>query len=154
MSASGESVSVRELRAADLEAWLLMRERLWPDFSREHLTVTERELFPARDRECAWVAELAPDGLVGFVEASIRDRANECESGPVGYIEGWYVEPQYRRVGIGRRLVAAAEQWAAALGCREMGSDTHVENKPSRCAHRAMGYREAVIVAFAKRLCG
>jgi GNAT superfamily N-acetyltransferase len=40
---------------------------------------------------------------------------------PVGYIEGWYVAPKYRRRKVGTKLVAAAEEWARDQGCVRNG---------------------------------
>lgn len=146
-------MTIRELRAEDREAWLDMRERLWPDFSRDCMTREERELYAGCDQARVWVAESACSALVGFVEASIREGAEGCETRPVGYIEGWYVEPGFRRNGIGRRLIEAAEHWAADRGCQEMASDAEIENDVSRRAHESLGFREAArIVAFVRKL--
>jgi aminoglycoside 6'-N-acetyltransferase I len=69
----------------------------------------------------------------------------------VAYLEGWYVDPDCRRQGLGGRLVAAAEPWAKARGCREFASDTHVENLVSRAAHRALGFEEGQAVVHFRR---
>jgi aminoglycoside 6'-N-acetyltransferase I len=75
------------------------------------------------------------------------------EAQPVGYIEGWYVDPDMRRRGVGRALVKAAEAWSRALGCRQMASDAKIDNDPSIGAHAALGYREvARAVHFSKDL--
>lgn len=58
---------------------------------------------------------------------------------PVGYIEGWYVDADLRAQGLGRALVRAAEDWAIAKGCVEMGSDTWLDNEVSYGAHLAIG---------------
>jgi aminoglycoside 6'-N-acetyltransferase I len=44
--------------------------------------------------------------------------------------------------GIGRALVAAAEEWGRSQGCREFASDTQSDNAVSAAAHRALGFRE------------
>jgi aminoglycoside 6'-N-acetyltransferase I len=101
----------------------------------------------------AWVAE-APDGeLAGFLEASVRNYADGAGRTNVGYLEGWYLRPAYRKKGIGRALVKAAEQWAIKRGFRHMGSDTWIGNRASHRAHLALGYREAGRdVHYVKRL--
>jgi GNAT superfamily N-acetyltransferase len=81
-------------------------------------------------------------GLCGFLEAALRSRADGCEARPVGYIEGWYVDPDMRRRGVGRAQVEEAEAWAPARGCRQMASDAELWNEVSHQAHGALGYEE------------
>jgi len=63
------------------------------------------------------------------------------------------VEPEHRRCGVGRALVAAAEAWARSQGCTEMASDAQLDNRVSLEAHEALGF-EVVdrCVHFRKRL--
>ncbi len=61
-------------------------------------------------------------------------------SRPVGYIEGWYVAESHRHTGIGRKLLAVAEDWARSQGCVEIASDTWVDNEVSQRVHEALGY--------------
>ena len=84
--------------------------------------------------------------LVGFAEVSRRAGAEGCEPGPVAYLEGWYVAPDFRRSGVGRALVAAGEAWARAEGLRELASDTELANEASAAAHRALGFDEVAII--------
>ena len=86
------------------------------------------------------VAESGESRLVGFLEASIRPFVEDCQTDNVGYLEGWFVEPEYRQHGTGRALVAAAEKWARSQGCTEMASDTEVGNEEGLAAHQSLGY--------------
>jgi aminoglycoside 6'-N-acetyltransferase I len=87
------------------------------------------------------VAEISDGHLIGFLQASLRSHADGCDpSRPVGFIEGWYVAPEYRKQGIGRRLLATAEDWARSLGCLEMASDTQIDNHTSQIVHQVLGY--------------
>jgi aminoglycoside 6'-N-acetyltransferase I len=91
--------------------------------------------------------------LCGFVEVSLRSRADGCDSTPVGSIEGWYVDGDMRRRGVGRAVVEAAEAWARSKGCRQMASDAELWNEVSHEAHGALGYEEtACLVLFKKDL--
>src|SRR5205085_454596 len=74
------------------------------------------------------VAEEGSRALIGFAELSIHNIAESCVSGRVAYLEGWWVDPAVRRRGVGRALVAAAEEWGRAQGCTEFASDTEVDN--------------------------
>jgi aminoglycoside 6'-N-acetyltransferase I len=107
------------------------------------------------DREdwAVFVACIDGHGCVGFLEVWLREYAEGASSSPVGYLEGWFVEPEFRCKGIGRSLVIAGEEWARLAGCTEMASDSEVDNVGSIRAHQRMGYREVErIVCFLKPL--
>jgi|GEM_PF-772156 len=86
------------------------------------------------------VAVDSDGSLRGFVEASLRSRADGCTTQPVGYVEGIFVQPEFRRRGIARALIDAAEQWATSNGCVEFASDCRIENEASIHFHRSLGF--------------
>ena len=135
-------VLVRPMEEGDLPELGKLRNTLWPDCPVEEVPT-----------DTTFVA-VADDGtLVGFAEASLRSRAEECSTSPVGYLEGWFVVEPLRRTGIGAQLVRAAEAWARAQGCTEMASDTWLDNTLSQQAHTALGYEEVErLVHFRKAL--
>ncbi|HEX4403597.1 MAG TPA: GNAT family N-acetyltransferase [Polyangia bacterium] len=138
-------------KADDVE-WLRLRVGLWPEQTRRELD-RDRAIFAARsDRNVVFLARRADGRLGGFLEASLREYAEGCATSPVGFIEGWYVDADLRRAGVGRALVRAAEAWAKARGCVEMGSDTEAVNVRSQRAHAALGYGATRMVSFWKRL--
>jgi len=144
---------LRELRPDEGEPGLRLRERLWPDTPTDELEREQEEILSDPANNAVLVAETPAGELAGFVEVRIRDWAEGCETRPVGYIEGWYVEPEHRRTGICRRLIEAAERWSLDRGCTEMGSDADLQNEVSHRAHRALGYEEVTrLVCFSKKL--
>lgn len=154
-------IPIRSAEPADAAQWTALRAALWPDQDRASLAAEVARFFaePESRRgampEAVLVATDAdlPNELVAFAEVSRRPYAEGCETSPVGFLEGWYVVPGRRRQGIGRALVAAAEAWAQALGCREFASDALAENSVSAMAHRALGFEEVeVIRCFRKDL--
>ena len=146
-------MNVRRITVADREEWLRLRLALWPEATREEHVREMEEFLDDPDNTAVFVAE-RPDGrLGGFLEAGTRPYAEGCRSSPVGYVEGWYVDPDLRRGGVGRALIEAAEGWARAQGLQEMASDALIDNEVSFRAHLALGYREAErIICFHKDL--
>lgn len=106
---------IRPLHPDELEAWLTMRERLWPDSPRGDLAEEQQEIIAQPERNGVLVAELQGT-LIGFVEVSLRDWAEGCETRPVGYLEAWYVEPEHRRSGVGRRCPSVLGVWRSLPG--------------------------------------
>ena len=131
---------IRHPEPADRPAWLAMRMTLWPGGSEEdHLA--EMLEYGGKDPEFAtFLAIDAERTPCAFVEASLRRYADGCETSPVGYLEGIYVKEECRRRGIGRSLVAAAENWARSRGCVEMASDCLHDNEDSVRFHRSLGF--------------
>jgi aminoglycoside 6'-N-acetyltransferase I len=133
---------IRRVEPRDEDEWLRMRRTLWPECPLDEHLSEIAEYFSGEQRWATFVAARPEGGLCGFLEASIRPFAEGCHTRPVGYIEGWYVDADVRRQGIGGKLVRAAESWAVAQGCREMASDCTIDNEISVQAHRALGYTE------------
>jgi aminoglycoside 6'-N-acetyltransferase I len=134
---------IRLAQPADFPEWLRMRQALWPDCPEsDHLQEMGAYFLPG-SVDAIFVAERPSGGLGGFLEASLRKYADGCSTSPVGYIEGWYVDADLRRQGVGGQLVMAAEAWAGSQGCTEMGSDCLLENDISLSAHLSLGYEEA-----------
>lgn len=146
---------IRPVTPADAGAWQLLRQVLWPEATEEeHATDITRFFWSGNDDAACLVAD-GPEGIIGFVELSIRPYAEGCVTDRVGYLEGWYVAPAWRRRGVGRALVAASERWAREQGCREFASDTPIDNHASQAAHEALGFLTAErIVCYCKPLVG
>jgi aminoglycoside 6'-N-acetyltransferase I len=87
------------------------------------------------------VSEDENGALIGFLEVGLRSHADGCDPArPVGFVEGWFVQEQFRNRGIGGGLMRSAEDWARAQGCREMASDALIDNDGSQRAHKALGF--------------
>ena len=123
-----------------------MREALWPEHaSTWHATEVDRYFAGLLSMPLEVLIAADDEGrATGFAELSIRAYAEGCETDRVAFLEGWYVEPEARRHGVGRALVAAAERWAELQGCTEFASDAVIDNIESASAHAALGFEEAV----------
>jgi aminoglycoside 6'-N-acetyltransferase I len=147
-------MQIRPIQPTDKAVWQRMRTALWPDTDDEHTAEIDHFFAGQLHEPLAVLLACNDDGTpLGFVELNIRRYAEGCETDRIGYLEGWYVEPQARRQSVGRALLTAAEEWARAQGCTEMASDTWLENEISRVAHLALGYEEVErIICFRKDL--
>lgn len=146
------NMNTRRATAEDKPEWLRMRLLLWPEVESPEL-LQELDHILGDDQTPVFVLERPEGGLGGFLEAGTRKYADGCDTAPVGYIEGWFVDKDLRRQGFGHLLVMAAEDWARSHGLKEMGSDTWLDNEGSIHAHLAMGYKEVErLIHFAKTL--
>ena len=137
-----QNFRIRPLREKDINQWFRLRKLLWEGSSDEEHRAEMRGVYEHTDSQLVLVAETETEKLIGFLEASIRPFVEDCHTDHVGYLEGWYVEPEFRRFGIGKKLVGEAEKWARSKGCREMASDAEVGNDLSLQAHLHLGYEE------------
>ncbi len=149
---SGMAVQIRAYRDDDWPAWLRLSLALFHEHSADDLEPGMRDHRARSDAE-VFLAEREDGSVAGFVEVGARPYADGCDTSPVGYIEAWYVDPDARRKGYGRALLAAAENWARSRGYREIASDAQLNNEISYEAHRRAGYTEVDrIIQFRKAL--
>jgi len=143
-------VIVREIGAADRAVWAQMRAALWPGPAPEALAAEIDELLRSDD---AWgfIAETADGTAIGFAELALRKYANGCSTQPVAFLEGIWVKSEFRRQGIGARLIAHIAAFAAARGFRELGSDAELDNRISHAAHRGWGFAETERVVYFRK---
>ena len=133
-------MSVRPLRFSELSEAQALSHQLWPDephhdFNGEHVFVWERE----------------GGSLGGFASVSVRPFVNGAESAPCPHLEGWFVEADLRRNGVGRALLAAIEDWCRAKGYRELTSDTWLDDDRSVKAHTAFGFTPTERIQYFKK---
>ena len=142
-----------EVITNDYAEWVALALALWP-YETEH---DMRELFLKRipsEKDKTVLCREENGEAIAFIDLSIREEYVEgSSSSPVGYVEGIYVKPEYRKQGIARELLRLGEEWSRAHGCTEYASDTELENVESQAFHLRAGFEEAQkIVHFIKKL--
>lgn len=144
-------MTIRRLVPADKAAWVELRAALWPDLPLSQLA-DEIQMISADPQQAAFGCFIEQT-LAGFVELSVHPHAVGCELGPVAYLEAWYVREAWRGQSVGRALVNAGEQWGREIGCRELASDTWLDNTGGQLAHQALGFEESSrLIHYRKRL--
>ncbi len=118
-----------------------MRTALFPDTSNDdHKREMARVLSASSNAQC-FVA-LVDDKPVGFLEVGIREWADGCATPNVGYLEAIYVDEFFRRSGVAKALIRAAEHWSRDHGAQEVASDADVDNEEGLALHHQMQYEE------------
>jgi len=131
-------------------AWLALRLALWPDMVEAEQLVGMADALTRG--HYVRLAVTMSGSAVGFVEASKRvDYVNGTRSSPVAFLEGIYVVQSSRRQGVARALVDSVARWAVAEGCRELASDSLLDNPAAHAAHRALGFEETERVVYFRR---
>ena len=142
---------IRQAGKEDLPVLTSLALKLWPGHEKQAL---ETELGEILEKQAAVFLAFSGEQAVGFAQCQLRhDYVAGTEHSPVGYLEGIYVEPDWRRNGIAGKLLSACESWARQQGCREFASDCEITNSESLRFHLGLGFTEANrIICFTKKL--
>ena len=143
---------IREAKNEDLAALAGLAASLWPHHAPDELAREFSGMLT--DGDVRLFLQCEGDVPVGFAQCQLRrDYVEGTSTSPVGYLEGIYVEPGFRRRGLARALLNACEAWARERGCAEFGSDCELDNEESAAFHARMGFAEVNrIRCFCKRL--
>ena len=142
-------IDVRAARLADAPRLAELSGVLgYPASPDVFLTRLERVL--ARSDEKVLVAETSPGQIAGWIHAAehaLLEVEPRCE------ILGLVVDAAHRKLGVGRRLIAAAEGWARQRGLDEMSVRSNVLREESHPFYERLGYtRVKTQHSYRKRL--
>lgn len=144
-------LTVRKVQQEDFSLWLKLRKALWPESTLKELNEEILDIFSKINENPVFLAYHDHD-IAGFIECSIHQEAPGCKTNKIAYIEGWFVYPNYRNLGIGRQLMEAVFNWAKDLGINEIASDTTDDYPLSPKAHKQLGFIETIPLHYMKRL--
>ena len=141
-------MDVRKATEDDIDAWVEMRHELWPHHGLVELMGDSREILESPDQVCFLL--IHPDsGYAGFIEGQLYSDSDK----PYVHVEGWYVRPEFRGFGWGRKLVSSLKQWSLHRGITIMTSDTSPDYPLSPDAHARSGFHVlAEMTIFVKEL--
>ena len=112
---------IRRAETRDLPALAALAAKLFSGEEAEHFAEFS-QLLPCADAALFLCEKTGPASLAGrggapagFAQAQLRrDYVEGSSTSPVGYLEGVYVEPDFRRRGFAQALLRACEAWARA----------------------------------------
>ncbi|MCT4687614.1 GNAT family N-acetyltransferase [Vallitalea sp.] len=141
----------RQIINNEIEKKHRMRYALWSHHTEKELWNEMEYILKGENfykNELLWIVfvSVRDNGkLGGFIEITLYPELDFCDSKPVGYIEGWYVDKDLRMQGVGKNLVKVAENWLRENNCLEIASDVEFHNKISQHAHTALGFNHSHI---------
>ena len=102
----------------------------------------EIRLLPSPENSGAvWVAVRDNAAVCGFAKVSLS-RASANGAGASARLTEWYVAPDFRGRGVGRRLLSAAEHWAASQGALQLMSELDCADTAGLRAYLRCGFAE------------
>lgn len=138
---------IRLLAEGDLDGW----EPLWLgylDFYREELdeqvTKTTFGRLVAGNADCFGLLALQEERAVGMANCVMH--TSTWSSGPVCYLEDLFVAPEARGSGLGRQLIEATEQEAAARGAEKLYWHTQAFNGRARSLYDQVAQLQSMVV--------
>ena len=138
---------IRPVTTADVDRVVALWSRIFPEYgnpARPH-----REPRANVERKLAFA-----DGLFWLAERGGRivGTAMAGYDGHRGWLYSVGVDPEQRRGGVGRALVAEAERALSALGCPKVNLQVFAENEAAQAFWREVGYVPDAVVSLGKRL--
>ncbi|NQT57361.1 MAG: GNAT family N-acetyltransferase [Bacteroidetes bacterium] len=136
--------------AGDVESLALLYKEFWGEASNRTRMVAK---FDDLKDNPAYIFLSAVDGkrVVGSIMGIICEELyGECE--PFMVMEDFVVSADYRRTGVGRRLMEALEQAARNKGCRQIQFMTEAGREDSIAFYASQGYDPSRLIGFKKKL--
>jgi GNAT superfamily N-acetyltransferase len=81
---------------------------------------------------------------------TVQTVISTAEGGPAGLLEDMFVETEYRRQGVGRGLLQAAESWAADRGLMRLQLLTEFNNTEALAFYFSAGWRNTRLTCLRK----
>lgn len=133
------NIQIRKATLADIPALVSLLDTLFnieQDFSADHLKQAAglRLLIESPDRGTIQVAHSTNGELVGMV--SVQLVISTAEGAPSAWVEDMVVDQRFRALGIGKRLLNNALDWAKQKGATRAQLLVDLDNLP------AIGYYE------------
>jgi len=149
-------VIVREATPHDLDIIVEMRLALLREESRSALFADPHPDAAARARQITASQLLDDDQVfllavcgeesVGALRCSLTTASAMSREAARGFLSAAYVHPRFRRRGVLRRLVDAAEAWCAQRGALDLRLHCTRENVEGNAAWEALGFEVVEVV--------
>ncbi|HEM5161008.1 TPA: GNAT family N-acetyltransferase [Streptococcus suis] len=131
-------MTIRAVNEQTLSIWASFASQVWQ--TNEQVLI---EKFSNNEFPFEFLYYSQSEEPIAWISLSLRhDYVEGCQVGPVAYLEGIFISPNYRSQGIAKELLNFAEHWAKSQGISQLGSDAELDNLLSQKFHIKHGFRE------------
>lgn len=145
-------VTVRQARVADLDRMVALLRVLFTieaDFGADEAKQRSGlQLLLESDRACLLVAE-SEAGVIGMCSGQVV--ISTAEGGPALLVEDVVVAESYRGRGVGRMLMDALQNWAAARNITRLQLLADRNNAPALAFYRRLGWQHTNLICLRTR---
>lgn len=135
-------MTVEPISTNNIEALAQLMLELWPNSSFDEELESCKIILNSDIDICYLIKD--KETYIAFIHLTVRfDYVEGANSLPVAYIEGLYVKENWRHLGIGKKMIHLGIEWARQRGCKQLASDTELNNDTSIEFHKSMGFLEA-----------
>lgn len=147
------NITLQAFEPTDFDSLLAMSQKLWTKYKKSELEHLLHTSFVLKKNKVL-LAKTAEGMSIGFSIFSIRtDYVEGADQSPTGYLEGIFVVPDYRNMGISKQFIQQGEKWCKEQGCTQLGSDTWLSDKAAQAFHKQVGFwEEDKLVHFLKKI--
>lgn len=141
-------------RATEIDALALAKlaVQMWSNHTLSELESDFAEIISNENAVC--FMKYVEGKPIGFAQCQLRyDYVEGTQTSPVGYLEGIFIQEEYRHKGFAKELLQKCEKWANDKACSEFASDCELNNIDSLKFHLAVGFEEVNrIICFRKEI--
>lgn len=143
---------IKQATQKDVPILAKLAIQMWNDNTLSGLESEFADIIGSENAAC--FIKYVEDKPVGFAQCQLRyDYVEGTETSPVGYLEGIFIQEEFRHMGFAKELLQKCEKWASGKKCSEFASDCELNNIDSIKFHLAMGFDEVNrIICFKKNL--
>ncbi len=144
------NIVIREMIAGDVESLSLLYKEFWGEDSDPYRMTGK---FISLKENPAYILLSAVEGkrIVGSIMGIVCEELyGECE--PFLVMEDFVVSADYRRRGVGKRLLESMEEAARSRGCRQIQFITETGRDGSVAFYASQGYDPNKQTGFKKKL--
>ena len=133
---------IRTMRDTETALWAALRSRLWPDCGPEDNAEDIAAYRAGGPVKVVFLAFDGDDAPIGFAEISERSVVDSCGLDPAPYLEGWYVDPDWRGQGIGSALIDSLIDIARQHGIDAVQIGAAISNPRALELYRRLGFQD------------